>query len=334
MPSARRTLLVVLLLLLPVLLAAQPAAPPAPTGIYLGSWQAEKGDISPPLRDIPPLVSLENCKAAQEEREWGDGKIGPQDKDPIVQRWIGQFGEMPGTLQSWDAFLSLCSCTPPDPVGDVGPNHYLAMANSHFAIYDKTGVKLYPSGATTAAAINTIWSGFGGACQTENAGDPVVLYDQLADRWLVSQFTAAGPTFYNCVALSVTGDPTGSWQRYAVSTGGNFPDYPKYGVWSDGYYITTREFLGTGGAFQGAGVYALDRTQMLAGNLAPTVISFRTATSPAYNPGDGLLPADIDGTTLPPAGSPEYILGAMDNGASYGAPQDALTLWKFSRRTG
>src|SRR5207237_3182333 len=92
---------------------------------------------------------------------------------------------------------------------------------------------------------NTLWSGFGGACQTENAGDPVVEYDQMADRWLLTQFTSGGPTYYNCVALSTTADPTGSYYRWAFTTGTNFPDYPKYGMWPDAYYISTREFAGS-----------------------------------------------------------------------------------------
>ena len=97
---------------------------------------------------------------------------------------------------------------------------------------------------------------------TDPSGDPVVVYDQLADRWILSQFTTRGlddPAlpFYNCVAVSTTGDPTGSYYRYAFTTGLNFPDYPKYGVWTDSYVITTREFGPT--VEYGIGVYALDK---------------------------------------------------------------------------
>ena len=114
------------------------------------------------------------------------------------------------------------------------------------------------------------------------------------------------------------------------TTGANFPDYPKYGMMPDAYHISTREFLGSGGPFQGVGAYALNRAQMLAGNPSPQVIFFIVPPGGTpYNIGDGLLPADMDGTTLPPAGSPEYYLGSMDNNGPYGAPQDALTLWKF-----
>ena len=87
---------------------------------------------------------------------------------------------------SFDGNSNMCGCSPPDPNGAVGPNHVVTMSNLHYQIFNKTGTSLFGP-----AANNTLWSGFGGACQTQNAGDPVVLYDQLADRWLLSQFTAA-----------------------------------------------------------------------------------------------------------------------------------------------
>lgn len=303
---------------------AQNGPPPSE---YRGVSTAVRSDVSPPLRDIPPVPYVPGSKAENEERDCDlAGPLGPMEPfDPVAQfRIADQATAMPATIVSFNGFANSCGgCAPPDPCGDVGPNHYLAMANSTLAVYDKTGgVLLSPRN------INTLWSGFGGACQTENAGDPVVLYDQFADRWLVSQFTAAGPTYYNCVALSVTGDPTGSYQRYAFTTGTNFPDYPKYGIWADGYYIATREFAGS--PFAGIGAYALNRAQMLAGSLTPQVISFLAPPGGTpYNTGDGLLPADIDGSTLPPAGSPQIYLGSMDNGGPYGAPLDAITLWKY-----
>ena len=111
------------------------------------------------------------------------------------------------------------------------------MCNLSFQIFDKTGNSLFGP-----AANNTLWAGFGGACQTSNSGDPVVLYDRAADRWLLSQFTATSAPYMECIAISTTNDPTGSYFRYAFSTGNNFPDYPKAGVWPDAYYFSTREF--------------------------------------------------------------------------------------------
>src|SRR5690606_9599524 len=119
------------------------------------------------------------------------------------------------------------------PAGDVGPDHYVAMSNLFFQIYDKSGTSVFGP-----AANNTLWTDFGGACEDENSGDPIVLYDQFADRWLLTQFTSAGPEWFNCVALSTTSDPTGTYYRWAFTTGSNFPDYPKYGVWSNAYVIS------------------------------------------------------------------------------------------------
>ncbi len=155
-----------------------------------------------------------------------------------------------------------------------------------------------------------------------------VLYDQLADRWVLTQFTASGPTYFECVAVSQTNDPTGSYFRYAISTGNNFPDYPKGGMWPDAYYFSTREFL-NGSTFVGVGAYALDRAQALAGNPNPTIVGFLAPPNPLYIVGDGLLPSDLDGQATPPPGSPNYFLGSQDDNASYGAPTDALNLYKF-----
>jgi len=289
--------------------------------IYRGTWGVAKFDESPALRDIAPLPILEGLIGrSMVDPDGAPGPFGPQDMDPVVQSIAGDRAT-PAPLISFDGPVNVAGYSPPDPVGDVGPNHYVAMSNVHFEIYDKAGTSLYGP-----AANNTLWSGFGGLCQTSNDGDPIVLHDQLSDRWILTQF-ALGSTNYNCVAVSTSSDPLGTYYRWAFSTGPNMPDYPKYGVWPDALYISTREF---NGGFVGVGAYAIDRAQLVAGNAAPTVISFLATPSPSYNVGDGLLPSDLDGSILPPAGSPNYFVGAMDNGAQYGAPQDALTLWKFT----
>jgi hypothetical protein len=229
--------------------------------------------------------------------------------------------EIPPTGVSFDGLSNASGVNPPDPNGDIGPNHYVQMVNSRFQIFTRTGVSVFGP-----ANINTLFSGFGGACQNENAGDPIVIYDQIADRWLLSQFTGAGPTYFNCVALSTSSDPTGTYYRYAFSTASNFPDYPKYGVGSNAYFISAR-FVG---AVTGTGAYALNRAQMLAGNPTPQVVSFIVPHgSQPFRVGDGLLPADLDGRRLPPPNSPHYFIGSMDSGGPYGASADALNLFKF-----
>src|SRR2546426_230913 len=134
---------------------------------------------------------------------------------------------------------------PPDTVGDVGPNHYIQVVNTDFAIFNKTGAPIFGPVPT-----NTLWNGFGGGCQSNNDGDGTVLYDPIADRWVISQFSVSTTPFLECVAVSQTGDPTGSWNRYAFQYS-NFPDYPKMGVWPDAYYETFNMFNAAGTTFTG-----------------------------------------------------------------------------------
>ena len=287
---------------------------------YRGVMPVVKFDISPPLRSMKPLVAKECTKREDEEGPIPLGPVGPVVRDPVVQRVMGTIG-IPTPIISFDGHSNLCGCAPPDPNGAVGPNHVVTMANLHFQIFNKSGTSLFGP-----AANNTLWAGFGGTCQTTNAGDPVVLYDQLADRWLLTQFTSSGVPFHECIALSQTSDPLGSYYRWEIDTGpglngNNFPDYPKAGMWPDAYYFSTREFVGsTSGPFAGVGAYALDRVQALAGNPNPTMVGFIAPPTPAYVVGDGLLPSDLDGQATPPPGSPNYFVGSEDNNGPYGAP--------------
>ena len=191
--------------------SAQPRPPaqnpqPVIRAQYRGVMPVVKFDISPPLRSMKPLLP-KGCTLRENEEEGPIplGPVGRVVRDPVVQRVLGKIG-IPGPIISFDGNSNLCGCSPPDPNGAVGPNNVVTMANLHFQIFDKSGNSLFGP-----AANNTLWSGFGGPCQTENAGDPVVLYDQLADRWILTQFTSGGPTFFECVAVSQTSDPTGSY---------------------------------------------------------------------------------------------------------------------------
>ena len=310
---------------------AQGKSPETPVvkGIYRGLAPVVKFDISPPLRSMRVILPGPGNKREDEDRDLMPFKLRfAPEWDPVVQSTLSGTDApvqtpIPPPMVTFNGQTNTSGVVPPDPNGTVGPNHVFAICNLSFQIFSKTGTSVFGP-----AANNTLWAGFGGACQTENAGDPVVLYDRRADRWFVMQFTSAGPTYFNCVAISQTNDPTGAYYRYAISTGHNFPDYPKASVWSDAYYISTREFAG-GVTFAGVGAYALNRDQALAGNPDAQVISFLAPPSPLYAVGDGLLPSDLDGTTPPPAGSPAYYLGSQDNNGPYGAPSDALNLYKF-----
>ena len=241
---------------------------------------------------------------------------------------------MPGPLLTFEGHNNTCGCAPPDSDGDVGPNHYVEMVNLTFAVYDKQGNRLLGPVDT-----GTLWANFAVPDCTDPSGDPIVLYDQLEDRWILTQFTTRGPKYYDCVAISQTGDPTGAYYRYAFVTqpdpelpGGTFfPDYPKYGVWTNSYIMTTRDFGDVTG--YGISVYALEKNKMLAGNPnARAVQFFLDGNDPAILPlvGDGLLPPDIDGTRRPINSAPAPIVGTQDNDFPYGATSDALNIWELS----
>jgi hypothetical protein len=215
---------------------------------------------------------------------------------------------------------------PPDPIGDVGPNNYVEMVNLVFAVYDKSGNRLV--GPMT---LGSMWAGFPVTDCAGNAGDPVVLYDQLVDRWILTQFTSAGPEYWNCMAISTTGDPTGTYYRYAFSTGLNFPDYPKYGVWTDTYFISTREFGPT--VEYGIGVIALEKNKMVNGQPDARMVRFYLdGNEPGMLPlvGDGLLPPDIDGKTKPKNDAAAPFVGTQDDGGGYGATSDAINIWDLN----
>src|SRR5205809_979796 len=283
-------------------------------GQYRGLMKVVKFDVSQPLRDMKPVPWTQCTKSElEEEGPIPRGPVGPVLPDKVVQRVLGKIG-IPGPIVSFDGPPNLCGCYPPDPNGAVGPIHVVVISNLDFQIFNKSGVSLFGP-----AANNTLWSGFGGGCQTRNDGDPVVVYDQLADRWLITQFTAASP-YLQCVALSQTNDPTGAYYRWSFAVGGgnNFGDYPKVGTWPDAYYFSTREFAG-GSTFVGVGAYAFNRAQALAGNPNPQVISFLAPPNPAYVVGDGLLPSNLDGFTAPPGPTPpNYFVGSEDNNGPYG----------------
>lgn len=207
---------------------------------------------------------------------------------------------------------------PPDTNGDVGPNHYVQYINLIYKVYNKDGTLAggpFPG--------NAFWDGFGGPCEETNHGDPVVLYDQLADRWVVGQFALPfypnGP-FYQCVAVSTSPDPLGTYHRYQFDSPTKLNDYPKFGVWRDGYYMTVNQFEDN--VWAGAGVYAFERDEMLSGNIAQVV--YFDLANVTLNFG-GLLPSDLDGPA-PPAGTPN-IFAEMDDEVVFGT--DRLNIWEF-----
>jgi len=313
-------------------------------------------DVSRALRDLPraarPLVFAEDAEF--EVRQERGRSEGPQAHRVLPYRADGArqlfnlTPSIPTPLLTFEGMSNQDNfnifggrVNPPDPNGDVGPNHYVEMINLVFAVYDKAGNLLLGPVDT-----GSLWAGFPIEDCTDPSGDPVVLYDQTTDHWILSQFTTRGldaqvPN-YNCVAVSQTGDPTGAYYRYAFSTqpdlvdgGYFFPDYPKYGVWSNSYVLTTRDF-GWVDRY-GISVYALEKNKMVSGNPNARAVQFfleadvtSSGTVPLNLVGDGLLPPDMDGNRRPVDGAPAPIVGTQDDAAGYGATFDAINIWELS----
>ena len=255
-------------------------------------------DVSPPLRD---MVQDVNAKA---DMSWKDGLVKnplntysndndnfePVAGDPIRQTFFGQI-LTDTTIQNYEG-VGMSGYLPPDTDGDVGPNNYFQVVNVRFAIYDKNGNKLM--GPSNNSSI------FTGLPHNSNDGDAIVLYDQNADRWLFSQFSLPnypnGP-FYENVAISQTGDPTGSWYLYQF-TFTDMPDYPKLSVWGDGYYMTIRKFTAGTTNWISPAVVALERAKMLAGDPTAAMIMFNLPSS-----SEGPQAADCD-SEFPPDTTP------------------------------
>ncbi|MGH9524918.1 MAG: hypothetical protein ACRD3E_20525, partial [Terriglobales bacterium] len=280
-------------------------------------------DVSPRLSSIPPIPPEVHEPEVRDNAKINRGGRKTLTQDAVVQSAPTQnISTTTGTTFEGvgnGIYGYTVNSAPPDPNGNAGLTQYVQWVNTTFAVFDKTnGALLYGP-----AAGNSLWSGFGGACETKNAGDPVVQYDKIAHRWVMSQFanvetTDTGP-YYECVAVSQTEDATGSWYRYQFTyarTSG-LTDYPKMAVWPDAYYDTYNMFDSSQN-FTGAQVCAFDRKSMLTG-AAATQQCF--LLDPQYG---GVLPSDLDGNTLPPNGSPNFLIGYQTDGTT-----SSLDLFKF-----
>ena len=333
-------------LLLTAVLAATSAvaAQPSPGGSPKVST-AVAFDKSPALRNVPqaPKVSTRPSPQAGEVRAergpnannmryLGDAALQTSGSTATLQTTnttLTPVGSFEGLNNEDNAALFGRRVNPPDPVGAVGPNHYVEMVNLVFAVYDKKGTRL-----AGPFLLGSLFQGFAVTDCARNAGDPIVLYDRHVDRWILTQFTSAGPTYYNCIAVSQTPDPTGAYFRYAFSSGTFFPDYPKYGVWKDSYSLTSRDF-GSAGEY-GISVYSLEKQRMIDSDPNARMVHFflDSATVPIYLMGDGLLPADVDGWGQPEDGVGVPIVGTMNQGAQYNAPFDALNVFELHANLG
>jgi hypothetical protein len=283
-------------------------------------------DKSKPLREM--FETGNNEKPARGGRDFEPGRpqaVGHTNReftDPLAAKGVG----LPSALAEPKASTvgtpvdPNARVAPPDTTGDVGPNHYVQWVNLRYSIYtltrgannEITGFNLVPGFPKQG---NVVWQGFGGRCQNDNDGDPIVQYDQLADRWVLTQFAVSATPYTQCVAVSTSPDPTGSYFRYAFSYDRSFNDYPKMGVWPDAYYITYNMFR-NGRSFTGNTVCAFERDKMLIGASARQACVNTTA-------GHSLEPSDLEGTTLPPAGTPNMLM-------SITTATTTVQFWRFA----
>jgi hypothetical protein len=286
------------------------------------------------LRDLPrrPIIKKERPEREGPERTLGvldAGGIGGAAKSKQLEAAPGPVRAVaaPTPNVSFDGldFASWGDGHPPDTNGDVGPGHYIQTVNTSIGIYDKvTGAPI------TRITFNDFMSAgsFGNVCDTDNFGDPVVVYDTFEDRWIISDFAfqlnGSGdvvnpPGAFQCFAVSKTGNPvSGGWNYYSINTTGGLGDYPKLGIWPDGLYMSVNMFdYAAAGSFQNVRLYAFNKAQMYAGDATIQIVSFDVPSSEfTLLPSNARLQA---GT--PPTGSPNYF-STVDF-------LNALTVWKF-----
>jgi hypothetical protein len=309
-----------------------------PTGIdatTYGVQRVEPSEFNGDVRDLPLYVRPQALHHWNEFEEPESEKpaMSPSPSQPNIA-----LAPMPAPIQNFDGLSFTQSVTggqagagfPPDVNGDVGPNHYIQSVNDAWAIYSKTGTLL------AAFTENALWlgAGTGTPCDSSNFGDPVVLHDALADRWILTNFafTTSGGNpvapFYQCFAVSKTSDPVaGGWWLYAVrmdsgASGqppvGYLNDYPKFGVWTDCLYMATNEFQMPAGTYRGVAFGSFNRADLFAGHpltASNSSIGF-LATSNVFS----MLPSNLLGTStdsLPPAGSPNYFVSESQTAFSF-----------------
>ena len=293
-----------------------------------------RAEVSYPDRfDTTPLPLLdmfakETPGRARDGRDFEPGRpepvgnVNPPGIDPLAASGTGSVSafSVPGYAATNGTPVDPSNrVAPPDTTGDLGPNHYVQWVNLRYAIYTLTrGTGNEITGFNLVAGFpkngNALWSGFGGRCESDNDGDPIVQYDQINNRWILTQFAVSATPYTQCIAVSTTGDPTGTYYRYSYSYNTDFNDFPKMGVWNGAYTITYNIFK-RGRTFSGSKVCAFETAKMLTGAAAPQVCA---QTSSSYS---SLLPADIEGTTLPAAGSAIPLLSMTSTAIQY---------WKFA----
>ncbi|MBN2173581.1 MAG: PKD domain-containing protein, partial [Bacteroidales bacterium] len=292
--------------------------PVNPTDIKYGTFYGE----SAPLRNLPVitdgelkvmflegLVKKYNPKLENREYPFAESAL-PKGPDEAWQKGMGVTPNPKAPILNFSGQTS--PYYPPDANGTIGPNHYMQTINTVYAIYNNTTGALM-AGPTN---MNLLFSGVPGA--GVNDGDPIVLYDEQADRWFAAEFSgiSSNPD-YMLIAVSTTNDPTGTWYRWSFVMNG-FPDYMKFGIWRDGYYMGTN-------TYSGDDIYVFERSVMLTGGSSPQMVQFNNPWRPTTIDGFHCVPpADNDGA-FAPSGSPGLFITMNDDAIGGGADQ----LWIY-----
>src|ERR1700737_2622826 len=273
------------------------AQSPSPTVSYPGSFA-----VSPPLSDIQGYGPAGTLKIHARRPSSHHADVADEDhaSDEALQTAAGS--RLETREQPNFPGLGENGSIPPDPNIAVGPNHIVQVVNIDIAVFDKSGNVFagYPK------SLSSLWSALGGTCATNNAGDPIVQYDRLADRFVVTQLGSLNSPYSECIAVSKTNDPTGAYYLYSYDFGSNLNDYQKFSVWPTangaGAYLATYNLFANGASFAGSDLCAYDRAAMLSGAAMPASVCFTI-------PNDGgFLPSDLDGPTAPPDGTPGLFL--------------------------
>ena len=293
--------------------------------------QVAHGVLTPAVRDMPRMSGHWNKafnKVAEHSRSDGVRMPDKHEGSALVQHGAKR-NAMPTPMVNFEGVGNVSGASPPDTEGDIGPNHYMQWVNLAFRIYNRDG--------TPASNITQGYQLFTGqsvcGSPSGNGGDPIVLYDQFANRWIASQLAYPnypnGP-FYQCVAYSSTSDPTGTWCAYQyVAHATNLNDYPKFGVWptQHAYMITVNQFHEPGDAWAGVGVFALERDALMSGcGSARMLYKDMFPVEPTL--WGGMLPADLDGSAMPPANAPAPLIEVdAQEWDPPNFPQDRLDVW-------
>jgi hypothetical protein len=281
--------------------------------------QCSEFHITRPLSEIAEIYDMSEVESKFEESKDREHRVPQTFKFSAEDG--AEFGNDPSSLQvqmgtraasapltNWAGLSG--SGFPPDPSGAVGPSHYVQAVNA-------TPLRVFNK--TTGAAMLTTSIGALFGTPSSNDGDPIILYDKYADRWFVSQFGFGGNEIF--IAISQTNSPLGAWYTYTFVSS-QFPDYLKFSIWADGYYMTSNQ--GTDK------IFIFERDEMLLGN--PSARSIVKTFNPGVVSGFFCpLPADADGG-LPPLGTPLPFFSYYEN--AWGGGVDAVKIWNVSTTWG